>query len=82
MKDRRPKNLGLCCAVLAFIVLVVYPLSLGSWMWFCVHVRNDYDLSDGGGFYSPLLWITREGPNWIGEPYGSYLRWWIMLGLR
>jgi hypothetical protein len=77
---RRRTRLWVALGVVAFIPLV-YILSYGPCMWFCVWKLENIGYLDGGGFYGPPFWIASgNGPRWLSAPYNAYLNWWIFLG--
>ena len=60
------------------MLLVLYPVSYGPWLWLFPQrqFENSAIAEVGNVAYGPLDEVFYRVPDWIADPYVTYLTWW------
>jgi hypothetical protein len=65
-----------------FLVLVVYPLSMGPLLRVAVQARHhgfigDHQLRLVESLYAPVTWMAFRGPTEVTIAWAEYINWWV-----
>jgi glucan phosphoethanolaminetransferase (alkaline phosphatase superfamily) len=74
--NRRERWAKWTLAAVLCVALVAYPLSTGPMEW--MHENDsftDQEVEVLTRFYSPLAWLTANGPHQINDAFAWYLNW-------
>jgi len=63
--------------VLALVLLLAYPLSIGPYWWLHNHITLPVQIENAlNAFYDPIWKTCWSGPDWFGNVIRDYLGWW------
>jgi hypothetical protein len=77
--DRKKPTAGIwiTVALVAVLVLVVYPLSAGPGLWIAHHDIPSWCLDVICFVYAPVTWAEGHAPEPVVRAICAYLEWWI-----
>jgi hypothetical protein len=83
MTDRKKAGAAFWAAVVVALVLIIYPLSFGPYLWF--HWRFEIEpvwLDKAADvFFAPAIWLCQKELGPLGDSYNRYCEWWIVLAV-
>ncbi len=77
MTSRKKPGVAFWAVVVVAVMLVIYPLSWGPYIWLDCHSRRGSWVDRVDVIYSPIELIRDWSPDWAKSKIDAYRRWWM-----